>query len=312
MSNRLLNKALLILPQMGLTLGLTLGLSLGHAQDISTFTTQDENSGNEYIRPEFGENLKKAQAGDVRSGKFFLRQKSEDPFNNYAVSYQLYQGLPATQVNVLKAFSLSGKSYSELVKTKFYKSSGDEATDDVDGIYFDGSSLYAVSVDSLYTRNESGFTPLLSKANTLVGTGAGGIAAASEKLAEENAKNDVNLDNQTKEISNRFGNTDEIRQGAGWAIAVLSLIGGGYMAYTAYDGYTKANNAVTATQEKIAQLKLDYAETTPTYENSQAKPEMDKNLKNNETYRDGKMSEVMLWSAGSLLGVGGGMYMVYF
>jgi hypothetical protein len=48
------------------------------------------------------------------------------------------------------------------------------------------------------------------------------------------------------------------------------------------------------------------------YENSQAKPEMDKNLKNNETYRDGKMSEVMLWSAGSLLGVGGGMYMVYF
>lgn len=120
--------------------------------DISEFSAQDVGSPDDYITAEFGGELKTAPVEEVESlqeGRLVVRQKFVDPFDESAITYQLYQGA-AGDISSMTALSApEGTSYSDIVKAKMYQRRGMKPTEDVEKVYFDGKSVFAPGATSL-------------------------------------------------------------------------------------------------------------------------------------------------------------------
>lgn len=158
--------------------------ALADSYTISGFSGEDVGSPDDYISAEFGGTLKISSTGtveNVQSGRFFIRQKFEDPFGDAPTTYQLYEGREGQYKGNLSAFSVpAGISYNQVVKSKCYTSKDASADMDVEKVYFDGKSVYAESASELYVNVNSKMTALTpAKAVTVAATAPAAVAAAA-------------------------------------------------------------------------------------------------------------------------------------
>lgn len=120
-------------------------ISFADTYTISNFSAEDVGTPDSYIQAEFGGELKAASPTavlDIQKGRLFIRQKFEDPFGEEETVYQIYQGR-AGNISSLKALQPPPSvSYAKLVNLKLYSSSSDEASQDIEKVYFDGKSVY--------------------------------------------------------------------------------------------------------------------------------------------------------------------------
>ena len=120
-------------------------ISFADTYTISNFSAEDVGTPDSYIQAEFGGELKTASPTavlDIQKGRLFIRQKFEDPFGEEETVYQIYQGR-AGNISSLKALQPPPSvSYAKLVNLKLYSSSSDEASQDIEKVYFDGKSVY--------------------------------------------------------------------------------------------------------------------------------------------------------------------------
>lgn len=156
--------------------------ALADSYTISGFSGEDVGSPDDYISAEFGGTLKISSTGtvdNVQSGRFFVRQKFEDPFGDAPTTYQLYEGREGQYKSNLSAFSVpAGISYNQVVKAKCYTSKDASADMDVEKVYFDGSSVYAESASELYVNVNSKMTAL-TPAKPGAAVAAAPVAAAA-------------------------------------------------------------------------------------------------------------------------------------
>ncbi|MDR0516211.1 MAG: PEGA domain-containing protein [Fibromonadaceae bacterium] len=152
--------------------------------------SSDPGEADNYIAGEFGGELKPVKPGQVsaQSGRLYVRQKFEDPFEAGDAVYQIYQGKTTGSTQNLGKISIDGISYSTLLKMKvFYKksSSGD---DDIETIYFDGKDILVEGEDPVY-MNLNGkweeFKPMVSReykvSITSIPAGATVVVGGAEK-----------------------------------------------------------------------------------------------------------------------------------
>ena len=133
-------------------------LSFADTYTISNFSAEDVGTPDSYIQAEFGGELKTASPTavlDIQKGRLFIRQKFEDPFGEEETVYQIYQGR-AGNLSSLKALqSPPSVSYAKLLNLKLYASSSDEASQDIEKVYFDGKSVYIEGSTAFVSVNGS-------------------------------------------------------------------------------------------------------------------------------------------------------------
>ena len=133
-------------------------LSFADTYTISNFSAEDVGTPDSYIQAEFGGELKTASPTavlDIQKGRLFIRQKFEDPFGEEETVYQIYQGR-AGNISSLKALqSPPSVSYAKLLNLKLYASSSDEASQDIEKVYFDGKSVYIEGSTAFVSVNGS-------------------------------------------------------------------------------------------------------------------------------------------------------------
>jgi hypothetical protein len=128
-----------------LGLGLVLLTSFAFADNftIAKFEGEEIGAPDDYIAAEFNDELKKANPNAIQDGRFYVRQKFEDPFDDAATAYGLYQGKLTTAGKAkLGKFSIADKPYSDVLKTKFYLTISAKPDQDIDRVYFDGKFAY--------------------------------------------------------------------------------------------------------------------------------------------------------------------------
>lgn len=117
---------------------------------IDKFEGEDVGDPDTYIAAEFSNQLKKANPNQIQDGRFYVRQKFEDPFGEDASTYQLYEGRPTAARAKLGKFSLPEVSYSQLLKAKFFLNRGASGDDDIEKVYFDGKSVFVEGEDPIF------------------------------------------------------------------------------------------------------------------------------------------------------------------
>ncbi len=128
---------------------------------IRKFTASEAGEPNSYISSAFSDELKKAKGGKVSSGKFYVRQKFEDPYDPDAITYQLYVGQQTDAVGTLSKFKLpKGINIGGLVKKKFYLSENAEYDEDVEVVFFDKYHAYVEAEEEVYIKNGGKFVLL--------------------------------------------------------------------------------------------------------------------------------------------------------
>ena len=133
-------------------------ISFADTYTISNFSAEDVGTPDSYIQAEFGGELKTASPTavlDIQKGRLFIRQKFEDPFGEEETVYQIYQGR-AGNISSLKALQPPPSvSYAKLLNLKLYASSSDEASQDIEKVYFDGKSVYIEGSTAFVSVNGS-------------------------------------------------------------------------------------------------------------------------------------------------------------
>ncbi len=123
---------------------------------IANFSGEETGTPDSYIDAEFGGSLKISATGsveNVQSGRFYVRQKFEDPFGESPTTYQLYEGREGAEKANLSAFTLpAGIAYGFVVKAKVYSSADADAAADIEKVYFDGTAVYAEGVNEMYVH----------------------------------------------------------------------------------------------------------------------------------------------------------------
>ena len=123
---------------------------------IDKFSGDEVGTPDQYIDAEFGGSLKISATGsveNVQSGRFYVRQKFEDPFGDAPTTYQLYEGREGSDKANLSEFSLpDGIAYGFVVKAKAYASEDADANSDIEKVYFDGKSVFAEGVSEMYVH----------------------------------------------------------------------------------------------------------------------------------------------------------------
>ncbi|NLB63961.1 MAG: PEGA domain-containing protein [Fibrobacter sp.] len=126
--------------------------SFASSYSISNFaSTEPYGSPDEFIDAEFNGELRKAKANAIRSDRFYVRQKYEDPFDDDATTYELFEGsITKSGKAKLSKFSYDEIPYSEMLKLKFYSSKDANPNYDIDRIYFDGNFFYVYDEAAIY------------------------------------------------------------------------------------------------------------------------------------------------------------------
>lgn len=163
----------------------TLPLSLSWAQSktIGTFIADENGEPNDYIQGEFTNELTSAKLGDIREGRYVMRQRYEDPFDADEVAYNLYSGKPGANAAKLNAFTTTEIPIKLLAKKKFYTSAEAEYDDDVEAVYFDGK--YAYTSESTIFIHQSGSMIALTQATNALTPSSTGITPVAATQGEE-------------------------------------------------------------------------------------------------------------------------------
>ena len=105
-----------------------------------------------YIAQESSGGLKPVSPGQVsqQSGKLYVRQKFEDPFEDEGATYQIFQGRPTDAAKSLGKISLDGIPYATLLKMKFFYTKNAKGDDDLETVYFDGKDIFVEGEDPVY------------------------------------------------------------------------------------------------------------------------------------------------------------------
>lgn len=128
---------------------------------ISKFGGESVGAPDDYIAADFNDELKKANPNAIQDGRFYARQKFEDPFDEDATEYGLYQG-KITSVGKAKLgkFSVPNKPYSDVLTSKFYVSQSSKPDQDIDRVYFDGKFVYVEGEKPIYVNIDGTMTEL--------------------------------------------------------------------------------------------------------------------------------------------------------
>ncbi len=98
---------------------------------------------------------------EVSVGSFFIRCKTEDPFDESVIDYQLNRGQPTPAISKLRKFTLPGASPMAIVRAKVYLNEGANAEDDIETVYFDGNYLLTdEDTEDLYVKYNGKMTKL--------------------------------------------------------------------------------------------------------------------------------------------------------
>jgi len=141
---------------------MTLAVSAtAQAFTVSKFEGEAIGAPDDYIAAEFNDELKKANPNAIQDGRFYARQKFEDPFDDAATNYGLYEGkiTPAGKAKLGK-FSVQGKPYSDVLKMKFYASKGLKPDQDIERAYFDGKFVYVEGAATIFANIDGVMTEL--------------------------------------------------------------------------------------------------------------------------------------------------------
>lgn len=120
---------------------------------ISKFASGDDYPAetDEYIKAEFGGKLRAVENETVQDGRFYLRKKYEDAFEDI-IEYGLYEGTATSAKNSLIKFSSKTIPYITLLKSKFYYNEGAESDEDIEIAYFDGSSVFIEGEEEIFVK----------------------------------------------------------------------------------------------------------------------------------------------------------------
>jgi flagellar biosynthesis GTPase FlhF len=118
-------------------------------RDIEKFSENELGEADEFIKAEFGDELKIVSPSSVKDGLFFLRQKFEDPFDDTQVNYQVYQGVSTSESIELSKFEIKGMTPEQVAKTKFYSAADEDASFDIEKVYIDGNHVLIEFGDEL-------------------------------------------------------------------------------------------------------------------------------------------------------------------
>lgn len=141
-------------------LGLFAAEAFAGQYTIEKFEGEDAGDPDTYIAAEFSNQLKKANPNQIQDGRFYVRQKFEDPFGEDASTYQIYEGRATPARNKLGKFSLSDVSYAELIKAKFFLNRGSSGDDDIEKVYFDGKAVFVEGEDPIFASINGKMTEL--------------------------------------------------------------------------------------------------------------------------------------------------------
>lgn len=112
-----------------------------------------------FIAAEFNDQLKPAEPNSVTSGRFYLRQKFEDPFDDL-IQYELFEGRATPAKGELSKFNSKDIPYTHLIKAKVYLNQGAEYDEDLEKVYFDGNSLFVDGESQVYVKYQGKMVPL--------------------------------------------------------------------------------------------------------------------------------------------------------
>lgn len=128
---------------------------------IAKFGGEAVGAPDDYIAAEFNDELRKANPNAIQDGRFYARQKFEDPFDEEATEYGLYEGkLTGTGKAKLGKFSVPGKPYSEVLRAKYYSSKSSKPDQDIERVYFDGKFVYVEGEKPIYIDIDGTMTEL--------------------------------------------------------------------------------------------------------------------------------------------------------
>ena len=159
-------RMMMIIRNLSLLVLLLSTLASAMGPTISTFTDEEEGEANSHIVGEFTDDLTKANIGDLREGRYIMRQRFEDPFDSESVLYQLFSGKAGPSAGDLKAFEAGDLPYKLMARKKFYTSESPELDEDLEMIFFDGKYLYA-DAEVVFISHQSSFISLKSVTNEL-------------------------------------------------------------------------------------------------------------------------------------------------
>lgn len=238
--------------QSKLLMGIVLASQLCFAStQIDKFAGAATGGSDVFIRGEFSAELNQAKPTEVRAGKFYLRQKVQDAFDDTKTSYNLYSGIPASEAPKLVKFDLPKTATLNAILFKKLYTTNSPATDeiDLDKVYTDGSALYTEYGDALYYKEGNVFVRIARSAtpNTLTPPT---LASEATQAVQNSVENQSRADAAADDIDNRFGYGTEIRTWSGWGLVALGagLMGGAYYYHTLS---TKDQSAIDKTQAYI-------------------------------------------------------------
>ncbi|MCK9181362.1 MAG: hypothetical protein M0P13_00580 [Fibrobacteraceae bacterium] len=253
---------------------------------IQKFTGDDVGSPDSYISAEFGGTLKITQSGtvqDVQNGRFYVRQKFEDPFGESPTTYQLYEGRTGDSKSSLSQFSVPAEiSYNTVVKAKCYANKDDSANADIEKVYFDGTSIYAENVQQMFIHSKTGVIELPAM-------------TATEAPAAEPPESDASMD-----TSSSFA--EETTEDTTNYTAPKPVVAPALAMEDSSDEYCDDNDP-DCEEDTTYDVSSDATRTTAQAENDQYSAN---DAANDVTNRFGIADEVRKWSAWALVAVAAG------
>lgn len=262
---------------------------------IGEFSGSDAGVPDDFIAAEFGGELRTYTSGGPKSGLFYLRQKSEDPFEKEETTYQLYEGLPGPQKSSLTPLlPPEGVAYKDLLKAKFYKMRGESPVNDVEKVYFDGKYVYAQGASSLIAyinarmvelrpdATATSNTDILDAAPSMTQVAADDEEECDEDdpdceyeyvyededeydvagdigstVSDEDSRN-YSAQDAVSDVKDRFGMGDEIRWWSAWALVAVAA-GTAVTGVLQHMKYNEANDAYSETKDLIKQHENEIA-----------------------------------------------------
>lgn len=119
---------------------------------IDKFTGDEAGDPDTYIAADFSNQLRIAKIDQIQDGRFYVRQKFEDPFGEEETTYQLFEGRATPLKAKLAKFSFDEVPYTTLIKAKFFLNRNAHGDEDIEKVYFDGSSIFVEGESAIYAH----------------------------------------------------------------------------------------------------------------------------------------------------------------
>jgi hypothetical protein len=291
---------------------LGLGSTSLAATDITQFGNAEYGQADAMIQGEFDPRLKKADISEIKEGRFYIRQKFQDPFDDEATTYQVFEGVPAEAATSLIPLELGGLSIQALMAKKVYAKSGSADGLDLERVYTDGRQLYIDFGDEAWIKSGGSWVKLAksSSPNALSPVRkSGDLASSTNQVIEQSVSEQVQADDVASSIDDRFGYGSEIKAITGWTLLAAG-VGMLVPAVMEHMNYDKADKAYKDTEKAIngnpEDLEID-PENWPGFQAAMRA----KNESVNAKSRDAAATNRNLWAGGALIGIGAGSVVLW-